>query len=75
MSISLKEMFEGAGYDFDDYDDLQRVKDLLYEADDLAEEVDNVIDYIENRNYDEEKAEAEAEIAEDIAYHEAHGEW
>ena len=75
MSVTLKEVFEGAGYDFDDYDDLQRVKQLLYEADDLFEEVDDTIDYIENRNTDEEKAEAEAEIARDIAYRDECGEW
>ena len=75
MSVTLKEVFEGAGYDFNDYDDLQRVKDLLNEADDLGEEVDDAIDYIENRNIEEEKAEAEAEIARDIAYREENGKW
>ena len=73
MSISLKELFEASGYDFEDYDDLQRVKNLLYEAEDLAEEVDEKIDYIENRNVDEEQAEADAEIAEDIAWRETNG--
>ena len=73
MSISLKELFEASGYDFEDYDDLQRVKNLLYEAEDLAEEVDEKIDYIENRNYEEEQAEADAEIAEDIAWRETNG--
>lgn len=73
MSISLKELFEASGYDFNDYDDLQRVKSMLYEADDLLEEVDGEIEDIENRNVEEEQAEADAEIAEDIAWREANG--
>lgn len=73
MSVSLKEVLEGAGYDFEDLEDLDRVKDLLCEADDLLEEVNDQIDYLENRNEEEEKREAETEIAMDMQWREENG--
>ena len=73
MSVSLKEVLEGAGYDFEDLEDLDRVKGLLYEADDLLEEVNDHIDYLENRNEKEEREEAEAEIAMDLQWREENG--
>lgn len=73
MSVSLKEVLEGAGYDFEDPEDLDRVKGLLYEADDLLEEVNDQIDYLENRNEEEEREEAETEIAMDMQWREENG--
>lgn len=63
MSVSLKEIIEGAGYDLDDLDDLKRVQNLLYEAEDLLEEINDQIDYLENRNPDQEREEALADYA------------
>lgn len=49
MSVSLREMFEGAGYDFSDRDDLIRVSNMLGEAEDLRDEVEDQIDQIDAR--------------------------
>lgn len=49
MSVSLREVLEGAGYDFTDIDDLVRISNLLGEAYDLREEVEDQIDQIEAR--------------------------
>ena len=70
MSVTLQEVFEGAGYDFENLEDLKRVRGLLYEAEDLTEEVDEKIDRIEN--WREEKAEFDAECARDIEWREEH---
>ena len=75
MSVSLKELLTASGYNLEDYDDLQRVQSLLYEAEDLAEEVAEKIDYIENRNTKEEEAEAEADMAEDLQYRDENDLW
>lgn len=61
MSVSLTEILEGAGYDLDDLDDLYKVQSLLYEAEDLAEEVSDKIDYLENRDPEAEADEAQAD--------------
>ena len=61
MSVSLTEILEGAGYDLDDLDDLYKVQSLLYEAEDLAEEVNDKIDYLENRDPEAEAEEARAD--------------
>ena len=61
MSVSLTEILEGAGYDLDDLDDLYEVQSLLYEAEDLAEEVNDKIDYLENRDPEAEAEEARAD--------------
>ena len=58
MSVSLKEILEAEGYDFEDLEDLEKVQDLLYEAEDLLEEVNDQIDYLENRNVEAEEREA-----------------
>lgn len=63
MSVSLSEIIEGAGYNLEDLDDLKRVQNLLYEAEDLAEEIGEKIDYLENRNPDQEREEALADYA------------
>ena len=69
MSVSLKEVFEEASYDFDDKDDLYRVVDMLTEADDLAEEVDERIDDIikeeEAEEYEPSQAEIDAYLADE----------
>ena len=58
MSVSLKEILEAEGYDFEDLDDLEKVQNLLYEAEDLLEEVTDQIDYLENRDVEAEEREA-----------------
>lgn len=63
MSISLNEIIEGAGYDLEDLDDLYKVQSILYEAEDLLEEVNDKIDYLENRNPEAEAEEAKADYA------------
>lgn len=63
MSVSLTEILEGAGYDLEDLDDLYRVQNLLYEAEDLAEEINDKIDYLENRDPEAEAEEARADYA------------
>ena len=49
MSVSLREMFEGAGYDFNDRGDLIRVSNMLGEAEDLRDEVEDQIDQMDAR--------------------------
>ena len=44
MSISLKEVIEGAGYNFNDTDDLYKIQSMLTEAEELAEEVEDQLD-------------------------------
>ena len=71
MSISLKEIFTSCGYDMEDLEDLKRVQNILYDAEDLQEEIDAKIYDIENINQDEERE----HILADYAYHEAQEEW
>ena len=61
MSISLTEILKGAGYDLEDLDDLYKVQSLLYEAEDLAEEINDKIDYLENRDVEAEAEEAKVD--------------
>ena len=63
MSISLTEVLESAGYDLEDLDDLYKVQSLLYEAEDLLEEVNDKIDYLENRDPEAEAEEARTDLA------------
>lgn len=71
MSISLREILESAGYDMEDLEDLKRVQNILYDAEDLQEEISDKIYDIENTNQDEERE----HILADYAYHEAQEEW
>ena len=71
MSITLKEILENAGYNMEDLEDLKRVQNILYDAEDLLEEVNDRIYDIENTNPDEERE----HILADYAYHEAQEEW
>lgn len=52
MSISLEEVFEGAGFDFDDLEDLKKIQSILYEADDLRESVEDKIEDLEDEEDD-----------------------
>ena len=63
MSVSLTEILEGAGYDLDDLDDLYKVQNILYEAEDLLEEINDKIDYLENRDPEAEAEEARVDYA------------
>ena len=63
MSVSLTEVLEGAGYDLDDLDDLYKVQNLLYEAEDLLEEINDKIDYLETRDPEAEAEEARTDYA------------
>lgn len=73
MSVSLKEIIESAGYDLDDLDDLYTVQSLLNEAEDLAEKVEDQIDYYENRDTEADRLDAEWDIYEDLKYREEAG--
>lgn len=69
MSVSLKEILENAGYDFNDLEDLHKMQGILEDAEDLLEEIESEIDWQECRDVETERR----ETLEDYAIMQARG--
>lgn len=69
MSVSLKEILESAGYDFNDLEDLHKMQGILEDAEDLLEEIESKIDWQECRDVETERR----ETLEDYAIMQARG--
>ena len=69
MSVSLKEILESAGYDFNDLEDLHKMQGILEDAEDLLEEIESEIDWQECRDIETERR----ETLEDYAIMQARG--
>lgn len=55
MGVTLRDIFEGEGYDFEDKDDLYNILSLLDETEILYAEVSDKIEELENAEQDGEE--------------------